>query len=378
MIVLGNQLALQFNIGNKTDFLEIEDFHYMRIAENAGGLRPIIDLTFQINDESIIPFMNTGNIITLMYGIKEPTSDILQFEIWGDDKTKDYHVGSTVTLAGAMYNRGFTSQSKSDSYPNKKSYEVLKQIAARDGLKFVSNVTKTNDMQTWYQSGIKDWSMCNHVANRAYKDSGTFFSYGFDNNNLYFYDIKEHLQKGIKWVLSVKSVGEDENSPIVNIGKYKTSDANAGINAEFAGKNITDVSYNVDTGEFTNPTYSLKTFTTLDTNNINVNSTDCVNYKYHITTGDAHAFSVEAQNQNFRNNVLFSSYTCHVPVAGQYRDFKLFDVVQLIPAETDKEAEGIYFITGIAKEYKDNLYTTLLTLNRESPNGIKGELEGGK
>ena len=82
MIVLGNQLVLQFNIGDKTDFLEIEDFHYMRIAENAGGLRPIIDLTFQINDESIIPYMNSGNIIYLMYGIKEPTSDILQFEIW--------------------------------------------------------------------------------------------------------------------------------------------------------------------------------------------------------------------------------------------------------------------------------------------------------
>lgn len=377
MIILGNQLVLQFNIGDKTDFLDIEDFHYMRIAENAGGLRPIIDLSFQINDESIIPYINSGNIISLMYGIKEPTSDILQFEIWGDSKTKDYHVGSSITIGGAMYNRGFTSQKKSHIFANKKSFEALNIIAAQNGLKFNTNVTKTNDKQNWYQSGILDWNMCNYIANRAYKDSGTFFAYGFDNNNLYFYDIKEHLKNGIKWFLSVKSVGDDSNSPIVNIGTYQTSNANAGINAEFAGKNITNVSYNVDTGEFTNPKYTLKTFTTLDTNNINVNSTDCINYDYHITTSDEHAFSVEAQNQNFRNNVLFSSYTCHVPVAGQYRDFRLFDVVQLIPAEKDAEAEGIYFITGIAKEYKDNLYTTVLTLNRESPNGIKGDLEGG-
>lgn len=375
MIVLGNQLVLQFNIGDKTDFLEIEDFHYMRIAENAGGLRPIIDLTFQINDESIIPYMNSGNIIYLMYGIKEPTSDILQFEIWGDDKTKDYHVGSTVTLAGAMYNRGFTSQKKSDCFKNKKSFEALKQIAVKDGLKFVSNVTKTNDAQTWYQNGVTDWNMCNFIANRAYKDTDTFFSYGFDNNNLYFYDIREHLQQGIKWYLSVSSVGDSDKSSVVNIGTYEASNANAGTNAEFAGKNITNVSYNLDTGEFANPKYNLKTFTTMDTKNINVNSTNCINYNYQITTSDEHAFSVEAQNQNFRNNVLYSSYTCHVPVAGQYRDFRLFDVVQLIPAEKDKEAEGIYFITGIAKEYKDNLYTTILTLNRESPNGIKGDLD---
>ena len=284
-------------------------------------------------------------------------------------------MGSTVTLAGAMYNRGFTSQKKSDCFKNKKSFEALKQIAVKDGLKFVSNVTKTNDTQTWYQNGVTDWNMCNFIANRAYKDTDTFFSYGFDNNNLYFYDIREHLQQGIKWYLSVSSVGDSDKSSVVNIGTYEASNANAGTNAEFAGKNITNVSYNLDTGEFANPKYNLKTFTTMDTKNINVNSTNCINYNYQITTSDEHAFSVEAQNQNFRNNVLYSSYTCHVPVAGQYRDFRLFDVVQLIPAEKDKEAEGIYFITGIAKEYKDNLYTTILTLNRESPNGIKGDLD---
>ena len=84
-----------------------------------------------------------------------------------------------------------------------------------------------------------------------------------------------------------------------------------------------------------------------------------------------------ALNQNKRNNILFSSYTVDVPVTGTFRDFKLFDTVLLMPAETDKEAEGIYFITGIAKEYKDYQYTTILTLNRESANGIRGDLEGG-
>lgn len=379
MIVIGNQIALQFNIGNISDFISIECFHGMRIAENAGGLRPIINLDFQVTHEEVIPYLNSGNIITIMYGINTPTSEVMQFEILGDGKTKDYHVGSTVSILGAMYKRTFTSQVKSTCYANKRSFEALANIANDNGLKFVTNVSKSNDRQTWYQSGITDWNMSTYIASRAYKDNGTFFNYAFDNNNYYFYDIREQLKAGPKWILAVGSTGtEHPQSNIVNIGTYMCDDSAAGTNADFAGKNLTNVNYNVDTGEFSNPQYALKTFTTMGTTKINVNATDCANYDYHITSEDEHAFSVTAQNQNFRNQMLFSSYCCHVPVAGQYREFKLLDCVQLVPQEPDAEAAGIYFITSIAKEYKEQQYSIMLTLHRESANGIRGEaLQGG-
>ena len=376
MITLRNQLALQFTVGNITDFLDIEDFHYMRIAENAGGLRPLFEMNFTVSNEGIIPYLNSGNIISLMYGVNEPTSDLLQFQIMGDSKNKEYHVGSTISLEGAMYNPGFTGKTRSITYYNKKSYEALNLLASQNGMRFVSNVTRTNDAQNWYQNGITDWNMTNYVAPRAYRDSNTFFAYGFDNNNFYFYDIKEYLKQGPKWILSVRK-GGGGSANIINIGTYFCDDSNAGQNADLAGKNVTNVGYNLDTGEISNPGYNLKTFTTMDTKKVNVNSTGCQSYNYMITTGDEHDYTIQAVNQNKRNNILYSSYTCYVPVTGVYRDFRLFDIVQLVPAETDKEAEGIYFITGIAKEYKDMQYITMLTLNRESANGIRGDLEGG-
>lgn len=381
MIVLGNQLALQFGIGDKTDFLDIEDFHYMRIAENAGGVRPIIDLTFQVTRADIIPYLNNGNIITLMYGIKEPTSDILQFEICGDQKTKDYNLGSTISLLGGMYNRGFTSSRKSIDFKDRKSYEVIQKLALQNGMNFQTNVSRTNDKQTWHQNGMTDWSMLKYVASRAYKDNSTFFSYGFDNNNIYLYDVKEKIKKGVEqgadWILTVRGVGRNENDRVVNIGSYHCDDSTSGQNAELAGRNMTVVGYNLDTGEITEPSYSLQSYTTMETNKINVNSTGCRNYDYRITTGDEHANSISALNQNKRNNILFSSYRCYVPVAHQYRDFRLLDTVQLIPSETDKEAEGIYLIAGIAKEYKNNQFNTILALTRESANGIQGDLQLG-
>lgn len=377
MIILANQLALQFNIGDKSDFIDIEQFQYMRIAENAGGLRPVIEVSFQVKDDSIIPYLNQGNIITLMWGIKEPTSDVLQFELVGDTKTKGYHVGSTVSLMGAMYNRGFTSKIKSHTFTNLKSFQALQAIANQNGLKFQTNVNRSNDKQNWYQSGMTDWQMFEYISNRAYKDNNTFFSFGFDNTNLFFYDMTQLLKSGPKWILTTRGLSKNENDRIVNIGSYQTTNAYAGQNADLAGKNVTTIGYNLDTGEISNPKYNLKSLCTMDTRNINVNSTGCQNYEYMITTGDEHSFCMEALNQNKRNNILFSSYCCYVPIPGQYKDFRLLDPVQLIPADDDKEAQGLYFISGIVRQYSDRQYKTILTLNRESGNGIKGNLEFG-
>ena len=70
MIVLGNQLTLQFSLGSVsnysqfTDFIEIEDLKLMAIQENSGGPRPVLTLTFKIKKENIIPYLNNGKIIT--------------------------------------------------------------------------------------------------------------------------------------------------------------------------------------------------------------------------------------------------------------------------------------------------------------------------
>ena len=109
-----------------------------------------------------------------------------------------------------------------------------------------------------------------------------------------------------------------------------------------------------------------------------MNTTNCQNYNFMVTTGCEHANTITALNQNKRNNILFSSYAVRISVPGQYRDFRLLDPVQLVPAERDAEAEGFYLITGIVRQFADNMYRTNLVLNRESANGIKGNLEQGE
>ena len=377
MIVLKNQLVLQFSLGEFTDFIQMEDFKGMEIIEHSGGLRPIINLSFLLMDKEIIPYINQGNIISLRYGIEQLSNESLQFEIQGDDQTQQYQLGSQVTIRAAFYNNSFTDKRKTNKIEGR-SYEALKQIAEKVGMSFKTNVTRTNDKQIWYQDGKTDWVFSKYIADRAYKDDSTFFSYAFDCNNFYFYDVRELLTQKVKWVLSCRGKGTGEYDSVVNIGYYKVDGHLQGQMSTLAGKNVTTIGYNVDTGDFLYPKHKLKTFTTLGTNSINMNSTDCNSYNYMITSGRDHENTLLALNQNRRNNILFSSYTVRTSVPGQYRDFRLLDTVQLIPAERDLDAEGFYLITGIVRQYSDGIYRTNLTLNRESANNIKGNLEQGE
>lgn len=377
MITLKNQLVLQFSIGPFTDFISVEDFKGMEIYEHAGGLRPVLLLTFILRNKDILPYLNQGNIVSLRHGVKDLSTDSMQFSITATSDAKLFEVGSEISIRAAYYNPGFTNFEKSTVYKGK-SFDVLSQICATNRLKFNTNVTNSNDLQEWSQDGRTDWTMSSFVADRAFKDLDTFFAYAFDCNNFYFYDVNKLLQAGPKWTLTCYTVGADENSSVVNIPTYMPDDSAQGQLSNLIGKNVETIGYNFDSGEFSYPKHKLKTFTTLGTNNLNINAQGCKSYNFMYTTGEEHANSLQAVNQNRRNLILFSSYAVRVPVPGQYRDFRLLDPVKLIPGQKDNEAEGFYFITGIVRQFADNMYRTNLTLNRESANGIKGDLVQGE
>ena len=377
MIELSNQIKIQFSIGDKTDFIQTQDFTGMQILENTGGLKPILQLQFTIVDESIIPYLNQGNLINIRYGIQDLSNDSMTFQIEGDTSQVQMSLGKEISILASFYNNNFVGTQTTTNIEGK-SFEALKQITEACNLKFNTNVTRTNDKQIWYPDGKTNCAMANYIAERAYKDDTTFFSFGFDCNNYYFYDINALIQEGPKWILSCKDSGSGENDKIVNIGHYTIDDSLQGQMSNIVGKNVQNCVYNLDTGELSQSKHKLKTFTTLGTNSLNINSTDCKSYSYYVTSGRDHENSVLAFNQNRRNNILFSSYVVRTSVPGQYRDFRLLDVVQLIPSIKDRAAEGFYIIAGITRQYSDGVYRTNLTLNRESANNITGNLEQGE
>lgn len=369
MIYIKNQITAIFNIGDIKDFIDPENLISFVLYENAGNLRPILKMSFTLTDMKILNLINAGNLLEISFGINEPSKDVVKFQFTEDISNLNYTLGSNVNVTAALYIPKMMEYTRCHTYSNTYSYDVIKQIADRHRMNFVSNINSTNDRQNWYQNGKTDWDFLSQVWHSSYITNKTFTCFAFDYDNIYFHDTQKLILKEPTWTFSINSIG---GSNIVNFGQYWTTNR-YGITDSLLGKNIINTTYNVDTGEFSNSDYSLRNLTLLDSNKINLNENNARNYSYNITCDDYHNNNISAINQNIRNNIMFSSYSIIIPTAGQFKKFKLLQTVKVEPGVEDRRIQGLSFITGITYQYVDQKLMTNIILNKEAPNAIKGE-----
>lgn len=371
MIRIKNQITCVFSIGDISDFISPENLISFELYETAGNVRPLFKMEFILNHKKVLNYLNAGNILKINFGINEPSSEVIQFELQGDNTNANYTLGNNVKITGALYIPGFTNLVKDKSYGKKSSFEVIKEIATNSRFNFVTNVSKSNDRQEWYQNGETDWKYLEEVWYHSYINDDTFLAFAFDANNMYFYDVRSLLLNDPKWKFSTEFIGEN-NSNVINFGQYFTEN-NYGVLSDLVGKNISNTTFNVTTGEFKSFDYKLKNFTTLDSNKLNINNKDCKDYTYNIISGDVHENYIKAQNQNIRNNIMYSTYAIYLPTAGQFKKLRLLDTATIQTNPRDERVSGVSFITAICYQYKDKKLLTNVTLNKEAPSGLRGE-----
>ena len=376
MLSIKNQFNYSFLLGPYPDFISPENLDLFTLKINAGGIRPVINLKFHLENEGLIPYLNQGNKLwcSCAPASKHIFNDI-PFLIEGDACNKQYKLGSNVSLIAGLYKPAIFNCKCEKTYEQKTSYEVFKDISEANlncPFNFMSNALRTNDRQNWYVNGETLWTFMNRSYCEAYKDKNTFFGYGMDCEYLYLMDIREKLKAGVTWTLSMKHA-TNLDSNVINIGSYFPDESRVGKMGDLAGKNDKVVGFDVDSGEYTEPSYNLQSYTTMGTTDLNMNTEGEKNYTYSFTNGEKHEHYLEAINQNKRNNILFSSYKVYVPIPHEYVPFRLFDVVKLIPNDTDKAAEGFYLVSGICYQFKNKLFQTNVLLTRESANNITGE-----
>lgn len=368
MIYIKNQMTAIFSIGDIKDFIDVDNLISFEIHENAGNLRPILKMSFILTNTEILNLINLGNLLEVSFGINEPTKEVIKFQFIDDVSNLNYTLGSNVNIRAALYVPKLMDYTRCHTYSNCYSYEVMKQIADRHKMKLVSNITTTNDKQTWYQNGKTDWTFLSNIWHNSYINDKTFTCFAFDYDNIYFHDMSKSILETPEWTFSIKYIGADN---LVNFGQYWTTN-NYGVTDSLLGKNLINTTYNVDTGEFSSSDYKLRNLTLIDSDKINLNINDTKNYSYNITCEDYHRNNISAINQNIRNNIMFSSYTIIIPTAGQFKKFKLLQTVKVEPGVEDRRIQGLSFITGITYQYVDQKLVTNLILNKEAPNAIKG------
>lgn len=369
MIKIVDQIACKFSIGDIEDFISPNNLHEFVLYETAGNLRPVIELTFTIENTKLINYLNPGNILRVSFGINEPSKDVIQFELFGDNTDREVSFGYTTTIKASLYIPKFTSLEGCSDYKNKTSLEVIKEIANKHKFNLHTNITRTNDRQNWERTGKTEWQYMHDLWKHSYINDDTFTVFAFDADNMYFYDVKQLVKSGSKWLFTNKYQGS-VNSNIVNIGGYKTQNIYGKLN-DLVGKNSKNTTFNFDNSNIFDTTYKLKTFSTIDTNKLNLNINNCLQHNYSFITDDVHANYVKAAEQNIRNNIMYSSFIISLSTAGQFKKLRLFDTVSFDLEPKDNRLDGIAFITSITYQYVDRHLVISLILNKESPSGIK-------
>ena len=370
MINFCDQFTITFTLGKNRDFISAENLHSFNLYFAAGNIRPTLDMEFMVEDVSVIPYLNAGNILTLSFGDSEIRKDVLQFQLTDDNSDIQFSVGSNVKLRACYYKPLFTDKIGYAYYLNKNSIDVLSDICLENNFTLKSNVGKTNDRQNWYRESDTVWNFMKYVWLHSYLNEDTFFSYAMDCDNIYFYDMRKLAQSGAKWVVTNLQEAS-KYSNVICVPGYKSVN-NYGSTSDLVGKNLKISVYDMDSGDLQLQDYKLKSFGAIDTNKLNVNASNSLDYAYGIISDDVHQNFVKAYNQNVRNNIMYQSFEIYAST-NQFKNFNLLDPVIFSMHPQDDRLSGLAFITGIVYQYNPGQFKINLTFNKEAPSGIKGD-----
>lgn len=373
-VALKNQYICKFDIGDKKDFIQTEDFISLLYVEDAMMALPTLEMTFTLRDDKVIDYINMGSVLTLGIGMDELSMLDIRFRIVTDFKSKRPNVGQNVTISGVYYDYTFTNNGEILTYKDMTSLEVVTKEAQKYFPILQTNLEKTNDRQSW-QKHESGWSFLKRVCAKGYLNDNTFLISAFDNNTFYYYDFRKLLSDCANnpsnlWVFS-KSASSGRNGRVITYNNAIYS-GDSGVTSQVLGHQQATVEYNWE--DYTTNVYldNLMGFTSLDTNALPLAYTGSMNFNYmSLNAGEPQTTNM-AITQNSKNIILNSNVMIFITIGGQFKKLKLLDPV-LIDNTGDKQITGVSILARIAYQIVNQQLFTNVTLVRESFNNLKGD-----
>ena len=372
MISVKNQYVCKLDIGDYKDFVHGVDLIELLYVEDSAMRLPVIEISFILRNPDVLNYLNEGSVLTVGLGQTEISMLDLKFRITTDLSEHKPSIGQTVFITGILDVEDFINTQKYSSYQNLSSLEVVKNVAKKHFSKFKTNLSTTNDVQTWQQAGT-DWNFLKNVCASGYYNDSTFLVGGFDCDTFYYYDFRKKIQdaaQGLEplYILSKNRTGD-------NVLNYNTARAtnSSTATAKVVGYNNANVEYNWLDYSIQLYKDNLQGFASLETNKLPIKND--VNIVSYIDSGfnDSDIKNIALTN-NTRNMLLNSNINIFVTTGGQFKRLHLFDIV-LFDETSDYRLCGLSTITRVAYQITQSQLFTNITLVRESFNGLSGDLQ---
>ena len=370
-ITLENQFVCRFSAGPYKDFIVIEDLKELVYIESAGNMLPVLNLKFTLRNPDVLNYLNEGNIFNVSMGRTQLELIDMQFRLIRDLSSKNYSLGDDVFISGVLNVPKYSAIEKSNCYGNKSSLEVIKEISSKY-FNFKTNIDRTNDKQYWTQAGQTDMNFVKNTWFHSYINDNTFIALAIDANTFYLKDINKTALTETPWLFSSQAMSS-ENSKIIHFGQYTVKN-DYGVANELIGRNTLTMTRNTDFGDLYNEPYNLKNLTVLGSDSLNLMRDNNMQYTYSYLNTNVAPTYARAYDQNMRNLILFSSFRIYLSFSGQFKILNLLDLANLDLNSVEQRVTGRAFVTRIVYQLVNRRIITNVTLCKEAPNEIKGDL----
>lgn len=391
----GQELPMQY-----VKKLKIESRDYL------PTLHIIYDDVYNILHDIGMPGDN-GKVVVILPSKSDNLSDIfLEFKIISF-KTKgivDNH-NKQIEISGILNVENILIKNF-ESFKDKTSFEVCKELAEEIGLGLMSNVTASNDRMTWLNTGMNRYKfLSNEVIKKAWIGESSFvWSFIDFYYNINYIDVEKALNEdinNIKWIAK-----KDDTEDSIVIPPNLTNDMSMkDTNIFFAGEKVInnstetsilrgylrDISYYDVDGNWSEKAgsykeYTLDTITTQDKNNVVYlkgepgdvtfyNNNRTYHYLGKIDTANMHPDYLWAEMQNRENVLDLQKISMNITIPRPNFNIRRFEKVNLTFVNNNVNAtertrnfklNGEWLITGISFIWSGkNYYQNLTIVKRE-------------
>jgi hypothetical protein len=379
MIGVEGQYIFKFSLENEEDFIQEEDLAHFSLIEDAGGVLPTFELEFRILSDKTLLRLNEGNILKVSFGVNlESLQDSeliiskLESSMAGDGKR-------TVLVKGFYNKLGYVSDPVIGISDKISSFEEIKNVAGKH-FKIISSGNSSEDSQNWIQYNITDKAHINNVFIHS-NVSGSFPCMGITSvGEFIISDFKSILSSQTPYRWRFCNGVEDKNKDIIYDPDSLLKDT-SGIMNNWSGYGRSKLVYNKETGEEENVTEDSKPLLSLS--NVLHRRSDLK------VRRDEISFKSENTHNNYWNAYLrnmnylttYSSTSLILSFSNVFKNVKILDLIFYKDDETDSRKKhsseahvGLYLITKVARTVTNRQFITVVDINRESFNQIKGDL----
>lgn len=373
MIGVNGQYVFIFSIADKKDFIEETEFVQFTIIEEAGNILPTFQLGFYLLDDSLFPLFHEGNQLKVSFGRTRETAIDCPLEILHIHSGRSSSNKRLINATGMIAANAYRSNTNTFLSTKKSGVEVLKDIAQKNGFKWVSNITKSDDSQVWVNPNWNDRKFVNEVWMHSYLNK-SFPAVGITSTNQFI--VKDVLKDNTPVFNFTKNV-KDESKDISYDEDFNIETSTGLVNS-FAGYGKKVLTYNIEDGteELISETPSqIIALTKKLAKNADIEAKFSSSG---IQSDNVHTNYHRAYLKNFTKLTSLGTIKVTVSFQNDFRPIKVLDRVTFkdddVSTLRQASAEfnsGEYIVSKVSRTVANRQFNTTCVLCRESFNQIK-------